>query len=68
MPRILRVFKSFLDLFSKFHLFKKIIFLKILRVSGSFERIDKLRRQYDLSHNVELSQEEDIHTGFCLNF
>uniref|UniRef100_A0A914LT94 Uncharacterized protein n=1 Tax=Meloidogyne incognita TaxID=6306 RepID=A0A914LT94_MELIC len=34
----------------------------IYRVSGSFERIDKLRRQYDLSYNVELSQEEDIHT------
>ncbi|KAF7635328.1 hypothetical protein Mgra_00005295 [Meloidogyne graminicola] len=34
----------------------------IYRVSGSFERIDKLRRLYDLSHNVDLRLEEDIHT------
>lgn len=34
----------------------------IYRVSGSHEQMERLRRQFDLSPNVDLSQVEDIHT------
>jgi hypothetical protein len=31
-------------------------------VSGSHDRIEKLKRQYDVGQQVDLGQEEDIHT------
>lgn len=34
----------------------------IYRVSGSHEQMERLRRQFDMGNNVELSNVEDIHT------
>lgn len=34
----------------------------IYRVSGSYDQMERLRRQFDFSPNVDLSQVEDIHT------
>lgn len=34
----------------------------IYRVSGSHDQMDKLRRQFDASPNVDLAAVEDIHT------
>ncbi|KAI1729042.1 rhoGAP domain-containing protein [Ditylenchus destructor] len=34
----------------------------IYRVSGSHEQMDRLRRQFDLTVNVDLTQVEDVHT------
>uniref|UniRef100_A0A7E4UUA6 SH2 domain protein n=1 Tax=Panagrellus redivivus TaxID=6233 RepID=A0A7E4UUA6_PANRE len=34
----------------------------IYRVSGSHEQMEKLRRQFDLGNNVDLSTVEDVHT------